>query len=141
MRLVVCSQKFHNLHDIETQRHQSLFQDPSNNDPHPRANGASKMLLTPKTQTEIGTPIFFPLTTTSVRITTAKSRAGNSGEEPNDYINASLISLDSGKDQSIGAKEYIATQGPTRRTMATFGKCSIQSLRMFTAQIRRLFLC
>lgn len=54
-----------------------------------------------------------------MRITT-ESSAGNKNEEPNDYINASLISLDLGQDQSIGPKEYIATQGPTRRTIGHF---------------------
>lgn len=41
-------------------------------------------------------------------------------EGGNDYINASLITLDLGSDLSIGSKEYIATQGPTRTTINHF---------------------
>lgn len=41
-------------------------------------------------------------------------------EGGNDYINASLITLDLGADLSIGSKKYIATQGPTRTTVNHF---------------------
>ncbi|KAF5101467.1 hypothetical protein DV451_002164 [Geotrichum candidum] len=114
------NQKFHNLHDIETQRIQSLFQDPSNSDPSSKGQWSIKDALDPKNSNRNRYTNILPFDHNRVRITTAKSRAGNSGEEPNDYINASLISLDLGKDQSIGAKEYIATQGPTRRTIGHF---------------------
>lgn len=41
-------------------------------------------------------------------------------QEANNYINASLIQLDLGPEDSLGPKEYIATQGPTRDTSAHF---------------------
>lgn len=42
------------------------------------------------------------------------------GANGNDYVNASLIKLDLGSEQSLGPKEYIATQGPTRKTTGHF---------------------
>lgn len=38
----------------------------------------------------------------------------------NDYINASLITLDLGNKLSLGSKSYIATQGPTPETIPHF---------------------